>query len=257
MPVKERLDNLMVLKGLSETAARAQALIMSGAVMVNGEKIDKPGTLVSSESAIELATRREFVGRGAYKLLGALTDFKINVADKICADVGSSTGGFTEVLLKNGAKKVYAIDVGYGELDWRLRKDSRVVVMERTNARTIEKLPEPIELVTIDVSFISLKVLMPVVHGWLAEAADVLAMVKPQFEASREEVGEGGIVNDKEVHKRVVLEVINESVKHGFSFQAAAPSKLEGTQGNQEYFSWLSVPKNISKNIESINQIFK
>ncbi len=244
MAKKIRLDNFLVQLGLVDSEKTAQALIMSGKVDVDGVKIDKPGTQVSNQSKVEIRKGKEFVGRGAYKLSGALKDFAIDVSGLICADVGASTGGFTEILLKQGAQKVYAIDVGFGELDYQLRKDSRVIVMERTNARHLKSLPELIAFCCIDVSFISLKLILPVVSSWLAETANLICLIKPQFEAKREEVGEGGIVTDGQVHRRVVEEIMDTAKECGLSLKGLALSQLPGAQGNKEFFIWLSVPNN-------------
>lgn len=240
MASKVRLDILLVQRGFAESEKIAQAIIMSGKVIVNGNKIDKPGTQINPDSSIELKKGKEFVGRGAYKLEGALQDFNLTVQDLICADVGASTGGFTEVLLRAGAKKVYSIDVGFGELDYKLRQDPRVVVMERTNARTLVSLPELVHFVSIDVSFISLKLILPVVKNWLVKSASVLCLIKPQFEARQEEVGEGGIVTNSQVQRRVVSEIMDQSLKDGLFLVDLAISKIQGTHGNQEFFLLLS-----------------
>ena len=196
MKKKERLDKLLVARGLVTTRAKAQGLIMAGEVLVAGQRVDKPGTAVALNADIELITPLPYVGRGGYKLAGALESFGLDVIGRICADVGACTGGFTDVLLQKGAARVYAIDVGYGQLDWKLRQDARVVVMERTNARYVESLPEAVSFVSIDVSFISLKLILPAVKKWLAPEADIVALIKPQFEAGPEQVGKGGIVRD-------------------------------------------------------------
>src|SRR5512138_2677440 len=182
---KTRLDLLLVERGLAESRAKAQALIMAGEVRVDGEVALKPATSVDTAARLEVEQGPRFVSRGGEKLDAALEAFGIPVLDRICADVGASTGGFTDCLLQRGAARVYAIDVGKGILHWRLRNDPRVVVMEKTNARFVEGLPEPVSLVTVDASFISLKILLPVIKGWLVPGGDVLALVKPQFEAGR------------------------------------------------------------------------
>ena len=189
---KERLDVLLVERGLLDTRARARAAIMAGEVSVNGQRVDKAGTAVPLDATIELATPMPYVSRGGFKLAGALDAFGVAVAGRVCADVGACTGGFTDVLLQRGAARVFAIDVGQGQLDWKLRQDERVVVLEKTNARYLESLPQPIDLATIDVSFISLRLILPAVAAWLAPAADVVALVKPQFEAGPERPRPGG-----------------------------------------------------------------
>ena len=189
---KERLDKLLVDRGIVSTRSRAKGLIMAGEVLVDGQRVDKPGTAISPESDLQLIAPMPYVSRGGFKLAGALDAFGIKVANRVCADVGACTGGFTDVLLQSGAAQVFAIDVGYGQLDWKLRQDSRVIVMERTNARYLTRLPEEIELLTIDVSFISLKIILASALKWLAQEANIVALVKPQFEAGRKQVGKGG-----------------------------------------------------------------
>lgn len=232
---KVRLDKLLVDRALAETRSKAQAYIMAGEVTVDGQRIDKPGTPVSSSAVIELAAPMPFVGRGGYKLDAALDEFPVAVAGRICADVGACTGGFTDVLLQRGARRVYAIDVGQGQLDWKLRQDARVVVMERTNARHLDTLPEAIDLVVIDVSFISLELILPAVGGWLAEGADVIALVKPQFEAGPESVGKGGIVRDSRVHRQVLHRVLDWAQRNNWVVSGLMTSPIRGTDGNVEY----------------------
>ena len=213
----------------------AERIIRAGKVRVDGAIVDKPGSLVSVDAAVDVGQGKEFVGRGAFKLLHAITTFQLSPRGSVCADVGSSTGGFTEVLLKFGASKVYAIDVGYGELDYKLRVDPRVVVMERTNARHITTLPDQIAFVSIDVSFISLYKILPVVKDWLAPGATVVALVKPQFEAAREEVEVGGIVRSGEVHRRVVQEIKALALSLKFSVRGECESPILGGDGNKEF----------------------
>ena len=232
---RERLDILLVERGLAETRTRARALIMAGEVRVNGERVDKAGTAVALDAAIEVTAPMPYVGRGGYKLAGALDAFGVPVAERVCADVGACTGGFTDVLLQGGAARVYAIDVGQGQLDWKLRQDPRVVVMERTNARYVESLPEPVNLVVIDVSFISLKLILPAVANWLDDAADVVALIKPQFEAGPESVGKGGIVRDESVRRRVLVEILGWAADNGWSVAGLTPSSIQGADGNVEY----------------------
>jgi 23S rRNA (cytidine1920-2'-O)/16S rRNA (cytidine1409-2'-O)-methyltransferase len=179
------------------------------------------------------------VGRGGFKLAGALRELEIGVNGRVCADVGACTGGFTDVLLQNGAARVYALDVGYGQLDWKLRNDERVVVMERTNARYVEELAEPVSFVCIDVSFISLKLILPAVQKWLTAEADIVALIKPQFEAGRKQVGKGGIVKDTAVHREVLLDVLNWAQENGLAVAGLTKSSIEGADGNVEFLVWL------------------
>ncbi|GAB4280924.1 MAG: TlyA family rRNA (cytidine-2'-O)-methyltransferase [Candidatus Promineifilaceae bacterium] len=236
---KERLDKLLVARGLVETRAKARGLILAGEVLVDGQRQDKPGTAVAESAEITLAETMPYVSRGGYKLAGALATFGIDVNGRVCADVGACTGGFTDVMLQNGAVRVYAIDVGYGQLDWKLRQDERVVVMERTNVRYVENLPEPIAFVSIDVSFISLKLVLPVVQQWLVPEADVVALIKPQFEAGRAQVGKGGIVRDTAVHKQVLADVLAWVVANGWQVNGLVRSSITGSEGNVEFLVWL------------------
>jgi 23S rRNA (cytidine1920-2'-O)/16S rRNA (cytidine1409-2'-O)-methyltransferase len=236
---KKRLDMLLLERGLAETRAKAQAMIMAGEVTVNGDVIDKAGTPLAENADIIVQNRPPFVSRGGEKLLGALRSFKFDVTGLVVVDVGASTGGFTDCLLQYGAKKVYAIDVGYGQLAHKLRIDERVIVMERTNARYVESLPEPIQLVVIDASFISLKIILPAVTRWLASPSDVIALIKPQFEAGKNDVGKGGVVRDKFTHSRVLHEVLSNAQSLNFSIQALTLSPLKGPAGNIEFLVWL------------------
>ncbi|MFQ5401364.1 MAG: TlyA family RNA methyltransferase [Anaerolineae bacterium] len=236
---KERLDKLLVGRSLVASRAKAQAMIMAGEVLVNGQPVVKPGTAVRTDVEIELKQRMPWVSRGGYKLAAALDAFGIDVNGRVCADVGACTGGFTDVLLQGGAALVYAIDVGYGQLDWKLRRDSRVVVMERTNARYLTALPEPVAFACIDVSFISLKLILPAVQQWLAPSADIVALVKPQFEAGRKEVGKGGIVRDAAVHRRVLVEIGEWALAHQLTPAGLLRSPIQGTDGNVEFLLWL------------------
>lgn len=236
---KERLDKLLVERELAPTRAKAQAIILAGEVFVDGVRVDKPGTAVSLEAVITLKSTMPYVGRGGYKLAAALASFGIVVDGRICADVGACTGGFTDVLLQNGAAKVYAIDVGYGQLDWKLRQDARVVVMERTNARYLESLPEAVQFACIDVSFISLKLILPAVQKWLTPGADIVALVKPQFEAGPEQVGKGGIVRETAVHQQVLQMITTWCQAHNLAVQGVIESPLTGADGNKEFLLWL------------------
>jgi 23S rRNA (cytidine1920-2'-O)/16S rRNA (cytidine1409-2'-O)-methyltransferase len=232
---KERLDILLFERGMVATRSRAKAVIMAGEVLVNGQRIDKPGTRIDRKAKIQLIAPNPYVSRGGYKLAGALDLFQIDIREKICADVGACTGGFTDVLLQRGATRVYAIDVGYGQLDWKIRQDPRVVVMERTNVRYLEELPEMAEIVSIDVSFISLKLILPAVKKWLAPGGDIVALIKPQFEAGPQQVGKGGIVKDTKVHRQVLENILNWSLENDLSPQALITSPIKGADGNREF----------------------
>lgn len=236
---KLKLIDLLEKRGLCDDRDKAGKLIMAGLVRVDGEVVDKLGAAVSAEAEVTVGALKEFVSRAAYKLEAALTSFPIAVSDRTCADVGACTGGFTELLLRNGAKRVYAIDVGYGDLNWRVRSDPRVVVMERTNARYLESLPEPVSLVVIDVSFISLDKILPAVVKWLgAESADVIALIKPQFEAEREEIESGGIVRDSGAHRRIISRIEGLLPELGLLGKGVVPSPILGAEGNQEFLLW-------------------
>ena len=236
---KERLDKLLVERGLISTRSQAKAVIMAGEVRVNGEVTDKPGMTVPVTAEIAIVAPLPYVGRGGFKLAGALAAFDLDVNGRVCADVGACTGGFTDVLLQAGAKRVYAIDVGYGQLDWKLRQDPRVMVMERTNARYLEDLPEPVTFVCIDVSFISLKLILPAVQGWLGPEADIVALIKPQFEAGPKQVGKGGIVRDAAVHAQVLEDLLSWTAVQGLAPQGVVRSAIEGSDGNVEFLVWL------------------
>ena len=241
-----RLDTLLVERGLAASRERARALVLAGQVMVDGRPAGKAGSSISAESELTLAVPdHPFVGRGGLKLDHALATFGISVAGKTALDIGASTGGFTDVLLRHGASRVVALDVGHGQLDWGLRNDSRVVVLERVNARhlTADALPEgsrQFELVTIDVSFISLRHVFPVLPPLLGSPADVVALVKPQFEAGRGEVGKGGIVRDESVRARVVDEVIGHALALGLTRAGLCESPITGMEGNREFLLHLS-----------------
>ncbi len=207
---KIRLDVLLMERGLAESRSKAHALIMAGQVRVNDQVALKPATAIDPKSTLTVDTGPRFVSRGGEKLDAALEAFGIDVKGLVCADVGASTGGFTDCMLQRGAAKVYAIDVGKGILHWKLRNYSRVVVMEETNARHVESLPEKVSFVTVDASFISLKILLPVTKNWLAENAQLLCLIKPQFEAGRKDVSRGdGVIRDPEIHRQVLLDVLS------------------------------------------------
>lgn len=234
------MDVLLVERDLVESREQGKRLIMAGQVLVNGQVVDKPGMQVASGADIRLRAKLPYVSRGGLKLEAALDSFAVPVADVVAADVGASTGGFTDCLLQRGARKVYAIDVGYGQLAWRLRQDPRVVVMERMNVRYLESLPEPIDLATVDVSFISLELVLPSVIGWLKPAGDIIVLIKPQFEAGRAEVGKGGVVKDPEVHRAVLRRILGWVLDHGLAVRGLIASPLKGPAGNVECLAHLS-----------------
>jgi 23S rRNA (cytidine1920-2'-O)/16S rRNA (cytidine1409-2'-O)-methyltransferase len=249
---KVRLDVLLVERGLAESRAKAQALIMAGQVRLADQVMLKPATAVPSDSVLTVDSGPRFVSRGGEKLEAALEAFAIDVADRVCADVGASTGGFTDCLLQRGAAKVFAIDVGKGILHWKLRNDPRVVVMEQTNARFVESLPEPVSLVTVDASFIWLKLLLTVVRKWISPSSplprgegrrgegELIALIKPQFEAGKKDVSRGdGVIRDPEVHRQVLLDVLGFAQKEGFQIWGLIKSPLLGPKGNAEFLVWL------------------
>ena len=245
MAPRRRLDAELVRRGLARSRAHAGELLAAGRVLLAGQEATKAATQGDPAVAIlvrELPGEPDYVSRGGHKLAGALDAFAANglaVPGRHCLDAGASTGGFTDVLLQRGAARVYAIDVGQGQLDWKLRQDARVVVLERTNARYVESLPEPVELVVIDVSFISLRIILPAVAQWLGPAADVIALIKPQFEAGPESVGKGGIVRDAAVRRRVLEDVLGWAAAHGWGVGGLVRSSLVGGDGNVEYLVWL------------------
>ncbi len=235
---KQRLDRLVVERGLAPSRSLAQRLIYAGEVLVNGEPVDKPGNQVGVDAAVTLVAKPLYVSRGGDKLAAALERFPVTVADAVAADIGASTGGFTDCLLQHGARKVYAIDVGYGQLAWSLRTDARVVVMERVNARYLECLPEPVSLIVSDVSFISLGLIYVTGMHWLSDGGNVVSLIKPQFEAGRERVGKGGVVRDPEVHRQVLVAVAATMSKLGLGLQGLMVSPLLGPAGNVEFLGW-------------------
>ena len=239
---KMRLDQLVFELGLAESRERAKTTIMGGLVYVNGQKAEKPGMPVSPESKIEVrGSACPYVSRGGYKLEKAIGAFGIDPAGCVCIDCGASTGGFTDVLLKNGAKKVYAVDVGYGQLAWRLRSDERVVTMERQNARylTPDMFPEPMDMAVMDLSFISVRIVLPAVRTLIRDGAPVICLIKPQFEAGREDVGKKGVVRDKAVHERVLRKFIAFAPSAGYSVMGLDYSPIRGPEGNIEYLGYL------------------
>lgn len=237
---KQRLDQRVHRLGLTSSRELARRLIMAGAVLVDGQVVDRPAASVGDEARIELRARPRFVSRGGEKLDAALTHFDLDVRGRICADLGASTGGFTDVLLQRGAARVYAIDVGHGILAYNLRVDPRVVVMEKTNARYLERLPEPVSFVSIDASFISLKLLLAPASGWSAGLPhDIVALIKPQFEAGRGQVGKGGIVKDPAVHQQVLTDLLGWAVANNLHPAGLVRSSILGAKGNVEFLAWL------------------
>ena len=232
---KERLDVLLVSRGLAESRSAAQKLILAGQVFIGESRADKPGMTVPIDAPLRVRGGLPFVSRGGLKLQAALDTFMLDVTGMVCADVGASTGGFTDCLLQRGAARVYAIDVGYGQLDWKLRQDLRVVVMERTNARYLGALPEAVDLATIDTSFISLALILPAVKAWLKTDGQVVALVKPQFEAGRSQVGKGGVVRDAAIHFEVLKRVLAWANGHGLTPVGLTRSPVTGSAGNIEF----------------------
>ncbi len=233
-----RLDQLLVDRNLAESRSRAQALILAGHVRVGTAPVTKAGALVAEQAEVAVLTPPRFVSRGGEKLDHALETFGLDVTDRICADFGASTGGFTDCLLQRGAARVYALDVGYGQMDYRLRQDPRVVVMDRTNARFVAALPEPVSLVVIDVSFISLALVLPRAIAISEPAGQIVALVKPQFEAGKEEVGRGGVVRDPETHRAVLQSVLSMAAGLGLRLGDVTASPLRGPAGNVEFLAW-------------------
>lgn len=235
---KVRLDQLVFDLGYTDSRERAKTTIMSGHVFVNGQRADKPGMPVAPDAAVEVrGDALPFVSRGGFKLDKALKVFPVDPDGKVCIDCGASTGGFTDVLLQHGAARVYAVDVGYGQLAWKLRNDERVINLERTNLRyvTEEQIPEPVDLAVMDVSFISIKLVLPAVKRLLKPDADLICLIKPQFEAGREEVGKKGVVRDERVHKEVVNGILQFAPTVGLSVMGLDFSPIKGPEGNIEY----------------------
>lgn len=234
----QRLDIALVERGLASSRAKAQALILAGDVRIDGRLAQKAGEPVGDDTVITLVDEPRFVSRGGEKLERALSSFDIDLTGKICADFGASTGGFTDAMLQRGAATVYAIDVGYGQLDFGLRNDERVIVMDRTNARYLEHLPEPIDFISIDASFISLAKLFPAARSISKPDASVVALIKPQFEAGKGEVGKKGVVRDAAIHQRVLSDVIDSATEHGFVLRGLVASPLKGPAGNIEFLGY-------------------
>ena len=241
LTMKRRIDILLVERGLSESREKAQALIMAGEVYIDDVIAAKPSTQVTEDSAIRIREKPPFVGRGGIKLAHALTEFNIDVASLIAADIGTSTGGFTDCLLQNGASKVHAVDVGYGQIDYKLRIDPRVVVVDRTNARYPLPIPEQIDIAAIDVSFISLEKIVPNVAAITKQGGSIICLVKPQFEAGKSMVEKGGLVKDPVVHAGVLGKFISWSISKGYRIIGLTPSPIYGSSGNREFFVLLRV----------------
>ena len=240
---KERLDAILISKGLFESREKARGAIMAGLVYVNGERADKPGTPYDPDCPVEIKGNPiPYVSRGGLKLEKAIRTFQINLEGLTCVDVGASTGGFTDVMLKNGAKKVYSVDVGYGQLAWELRNDPRVVCMERTNFRyvTSEQIPENLDFGSVDVSFISLRLILPPLKALLKPEGNVVCLIKPQFEAGRSKVGKKGVVRDPKVHEEVIHTIIDAAVEMGFGVAGLSFSPITGPEGNIEYLLHLT-----------------
>lgn len=237
---KERLDRLLVARQLAPTRQKAQALIGAGLVRVNGQPLDKAGTMIPADSRIELTgSGCPYVSRGGLKLEAGLAAFDIDPRGWVCADVGASTGGFTDCLLQHGAARVYAIDVGYGQLAWSLRQDPRVVVMERTNARKLRPgdIPEPLDLAVIDASFISLKLLLPPLRPFFGGRISILALIKPQFEVGKGRVGKGGVIRDPDLHRQVTAEIVDFAATLALESRGVSPSPIRGPKGNVEFLA--------------------
>lgn len=245
MKIKKRLDVLLVEQGYADTRTKAQAIIMSGMVYVEGQKADKPGVSYEEHVSIEVrGAACPYVSRGGLKLEKALRDFGVDPTGFVCSDSGASTGGFTDCLLQQGAKKVFAIDVGYGQLDWKIRSDPRVVVMERTNVRyvTPEQLGEPLDLSVIDVSFISLRIVLPVIKTFLKPGqGQVLCLIKPQFEAGKDKVGKKGVVREPAVHQEVLDDFVALTKEIGFTILGLTFSPVKGPEGNIEFLAHLTL----------------
>jgi 23S rRNA (cytidine1920-2'-O)/16S rRNA (cytidine1409-2'-O)-methyltransferase len=227
----------MVEQGLVESREQAQRLIMAGQVIVDGRVVDKPGTRVQAVAPLTVTGSLPYASRGGFKLAAALDAFGLDASGWTAADVGASTGGFTDCLLQRGAARVYAIDVGYGQLAWKLQQDPRVVVMDRTNARYLQTLAEPVDLATIDVSFISLKLIVPAVTGWLRETGQIVALIKPQFEAGPDQVGKGGVVRDAAIHRAVLEDVVAWASERGIGLAGLSRSPIVGPAGNVEFLA--------------------
>jgi hemolysin TlyA family protein len=237
---KQRLDNLLVTRGLAENKSKARAMIMAGEVTIAGKAITKPGSMVNEDASLKIAEKLPYVSRGGFKLAHALDEFKLDVTSLTAMDVGASTGGFTDCLLQRGARRVYALDVGYGQLDYKLRQDPRVVVMERINAHYPFSFLEKVNLATMDLSFISVTKVIPNIVGHLTQSGYIIVLLKPQFEAERKEVGKGGIVKDPQVHARVLGRFIVWAIDHDLRLGGLVASPILGAEGNKEFLVLLT-----------------
>ncbi len=236
---RHRLDQALVERGLATSRERAQTMVRAGLVRVAGVPTDQPDRLITADQAIEVAGTTAYVSRGGDKLAAALDAFAIDPTGRACLDVGASTGGFTDLLLQRGAARVIAVDVGYGQLDFRLRQDPRVIVLERINIRHLDRLPVPADLAVIDVSFISLRLVLPRVRALLSPPGDIVALVKPQFEVGKGAVGKGGVVRDPEQHARVISELSHFAEENGYTVAGQVPSPILGAKGNREFLLYL------------------
>ena len=257
---KERLDILLVEKGIFSSRERAKTSIMAGKIFVDGRRVDKAGEKVSVDSEIIFKGQEiPYVSRGGLRLEKAIKEFGVNLKDKVCMDIGASTGGFTDCMLQNDAKKVFSVDVGYGQFAWKLRTDERVVCMERTNIRYVkpEDIGEKLDFASIDVSFISLKKIMPATKELLADNGEVVALIKPQFEAGREKVGKKGVVRDINVHKEVVMDIVSFLMKENLNVLALSFSPIKGPEGNIEYLVYFSKDQNKESlfNLEDVDRV--
>ena len=251
--MKDRLDMLLVKRGLAESREKAKAVIMSGIVYVDGQKEDKAGQTFADTANIEVrGSTLKYVSRGGLKLEKAMECFDVSVKDKVCMDIGASSGGFTDCMLQNGAKKVYAVDVGHGQLAWKLRNDTRVVVMEKTNIRYVkpEDIGESIDFASIDVSFISLSKVLPAAYNLLGERGEIVALIKPQFEAGREKVGKKGVVREKSTHIEVIQNCFAYAKENGFFVRELEFSPVKGPEGNIEYLYHLVKSGDIDSDID-------
>jgi 23S rRNA (cytidine1920-2'-O)/16S rRNA (cytidine1409-2'-O)-methyltransferase len=255
LSTKERLDILLVERKEAESREKAKTMIMEGIVFVNNQRVDKPGTLIPKDAVILVKGKKlQYVSRGGLKLEKAIKEFGIDLKEKKCMDIGASTGGFSDCMLQNGASFVYAVDVGYGQLAWSIRNNEKVKVLERTNARylTREQIPDIIDFSSIDVSFISLKLILPPVRELLRDNGNIVALIKPQFEAGREKVGKNGVVRDSNVHIEVIREIIGFSASNGFNIKGLTFSPIKGPEGNIEYLLFLekSSDNELSKTVD-------
>ncbi len=258
--MKERLDLLLVKNGFFTSREKAKRSIMAGIVFVDGQRSDKAGNMVDTEAEIQVKGNTcPYVSRGGLKLEKSINEFNIDLSDKFCMDIGASTGGFTDCMLQKGARKVYSIDVGYGQLDWKLRSDERVVNIEKCNFRYIDKrlIKEPMDFISVDVSFISLKLIFPAASGFLSEQGEMVCLVKPQFEAGREQVGKRGIVKDIEIHKDVIKKVIGYAEYNGLYPYNITHSPITGAKGNIEFLLHVGKRANLRYNSSSIDDVVK